>query len=103
MSFTEQEQQDIIREAMSERVNLMCGKHFYAGPSKNNPEIKPHPGCSQCWQVYFIKDIASVPPSMRAQRLDELEEVLHHMNEMVEKGTWDFEPYEHAKIEITEE
>lgn len=104
MSFTESEQRDILKEIIgSERVTLYCADHMYTGPVKSNPAVKPAKGCPKCWQVYFILDLASVPPHMREQRLSELEEVLHKMNEMVDAGTWDFEPYEHAEIEFSEE
>lgn len=103
MSFTP-EQQDILKEIIgSERITLYCADHMYTGPVKSHPEVKPSKNCPKCWQVYFIHDLASVPPGMREQRLAELEEVLYKMHEMVLAGTWDFNPYEHAKLEFSEE
>lgn len=104
MAYTEKEQEAIIKEVMCpERVTLYCAKHFYSGPVKNNPEIKPAKNCKECWNVYFWHDIASAPPHLRAERLAELEEVLAKVAEMVEKGTFDLQPYDHAKIEFSEE
>jgi hypothetical protein len=80
----------------------MCPKHMYFGPSKV-ADTKPKQGCSECWLVYFLHDIASVPPSQREQRLEELTEVIHKLNEHVEKGTWDFTPNRHAQIEFESE
>lgn len=49
-------------------------------------------GCKECWLAYYIYDIASTPPSLRKERLDELESVIRHTAEYAAKGKWDFVP-----------
>lgn len=81
------------------KVNVYCGLHNYFGPSATN-EVKPKQGCSRCWFVLYFHDLATTSPERRASRLAELDEVLHKIVELVEKGKWDYEPYRHAKIEM---
>ena len=96
MAFTETQKGEILSELFdSEKINVKCGKHFYFGPVKNNPKIVPAMGCPDCWKVFFICEMASTPPDERRQKLDEIEETLHKVVELVERGIWDFVPYEH--------
>jgi hypothetical protein len=78
---------------------VCCATHQYYGPTKL---VKSHPatGCKQCWMVYFLHDLASVPPSERAQRFDEIEEVVRNLNQMVESGKWDYKPFARPDIKI---
>jgi hypothetical protein len=104
MALTEQQKTDMLSEIFdSAKINIKCGKHLYFGPVKGRPEITPALGCRDCWKVFYICEMASTPPGDRRQKLDEIEEVLNKMVEMIVAGTWDFVPYEHAKIEIGEE
>jgi len=104
MAFSEKEKQDILAQALDpNKVYLYCAGHSYFGPSKSGKPIRPTNGCAKCWEVYYWHDLASAPPHMREQRLSELEEVLSNMVQMINAGTWDFVPYEHAQIEITQE
>lgn len=82
------------------KVTIYCGLHNYFGPSKSGAEIKPTQGCGRCWTVMYLHDIANTPPDQRAERLDELEAVIHKMCELDAKGKWDYQPYRHSKIEI---
>lgn len=101
MALTEQQKNQYLAEIFDEkRVNLWCSKHNYLGPVKGRPEVKPASRCADCWKIWFIHELATTPADQRAKKLDEIEEVLRDMVQMVEAGTWDFEPYEHAKIEI---
>lgn len=72
---------------------------MYFGPSKNGTEAKPALGCPKCWFVLYFHDIATTPPEKRAQRLDELTEVIHHTVECVKQGKFDLNIDRHAKIE----
>jgi hypothetical protein len=85
------------------RVRFFCSKHGYSGPVKERPEITPGLACANCWKVFYFHEIATTPPDERGQKLEEIEEVMRNMVSMVEKGTWDFEPYDHAQVEIGEE
>lgn len=85
------------------KVVVYCALHNYFGPSKDGAEVKPAQNCQRCWFVLYFHDIVSAPPEDRAQRMDELEAVVHKMCELADKGKWDYEPYRHAKIEIEKE
>jgi hypothetical protein len=87
----------ILAEKDSERVNLVCPKHQYVG-SKMPPKSS---GCKECWQVYYIYDLASTPPSLRKARLDELEHVINSVVDMVRKNKFDFVPEERPEINYT--
>jgi hypothetical protein len=89
----------ILAEKDSERVSLVCPKHQYTG-SKMPPSSH---GCSDCWKVYYIFDLATTPPSLRKERLDELEHVVRKVADMQQKGTWDFVPQERPTIEFTQD
>lgn len=102
--MTPQEQQAYIEQALDpNKISAYCGEHSYHGPSKTNRDIKPFKNCARCWFVFYLHDMASTPPHLRAERLAELEEVIHHATELADKGKFDFEPYLHPKIEIGSE
>lgn len=104
MTMTPKERDSYLLEALDPRkISIFCGLHDYHGPSKTNKEIKPFKNCSRCWFVFYLHDIASTPPHLRAERLSELEEVINHATELADKGKFDFEPYRHPKIEIGSE
>jgi len=101
MALTQKQVFDTLDELFDQnKVQLKCGKHLYWGPVKDKPEVTPMLGCSDCWRVFYVYELATTPPDERRQKLEEIEEVMHHMVEMVEAGTWDFKPYAHAQIEI---
>lgn len=104
MSMTPKEQADYLEQALDPRkLSMYCGLHKYYGPSKTNKEIKPHKNCARCWFVFYVHDMVSTPPHHRAERLEALEEVLHHAAELDDKGQFDFKPYLHPKVEIGSE
>jgi len=92
------------------RLNLCCALHNYFGPwyrddSFRGAHIVPavyreHPmiGCAACLKVYYVYDILSVPPSERAQRMEELEEVIAKMVEYADKGQFNFIADRHPTI-----
>lgn len=104
MPLNERQQKEFLAEAMdSQKVQLYCGLHNYYGQSKSNPNVKPAKGCAKCWMIFYFHDIASAPPHMRKQRLDELEEVIHKATELAASGKWDIEINPHADIKIESE
>lgn len=104
MALTAEQQGAFLREALDPtKVDLYCGLHHYHGPVKEQPEIKPAPGCQRCWFVFYFHDIVSSAPHERARRLDELDEIIHKMVEEINVGTFDFKPFRHAQIEFGEE
>jgi len=86
----------VLEEAASGRLVLVCGKHNYTAARKRKNAtvaIPPTPnGCKLCWEVYYLTDLALTPPAKRQERLDELEEVIHHAIEFEQKGQFDFVP-----------
>jgi len=100
MPLTEKQTTEFLSEALdSQKVNLYCETHSYYGPSKNH-QAKPAKNCPKCWMIFYFHDIASAAPHQRKQKLDELEEVLHNVVELVEKGKWDVTINPHAKVEF---
>lgn len=89
----------ILAEKDSERVNLVCPKHLYTG-SKMPPKSS---GCKHCWEAYYIFDLASTPPSLRKERLDELESVINSVVDMVKKNKFDFVPEARPEIVLTKD
>jgi hypothetical protein len=93
--------QQTLAEIKSGAVLLTCEKHQYvaARKSKNGGlvVIPPNPdsqskGCKDCWRCYYYTDYALTLPNKRLERLDELDEVIHHLVEYQKKGKWDFVP-----------
>ena len=91
----------VLEEIASEKRILICGKHNYvaARRTKNGGlvAIPPNPdgnskGCKLCWECYYTTDLALTPPAKRQERLDELEEVIHHAIEFERAGKFDFVP-----------
>lgn len=67
-------------------------------PSWQSPD--PAIGCASCMKVYFLYDLAGVPPSKRVERLEEMEEVMHKVVEAIEKGQWDYKVFKHPEINV---
>jgi hypothetical protein len=90
-----------LSEIRSGSVLLTCGKHQYmaARKTKNgalvvippNPD-SPSRGCKFCWEAYYVTDLCLTAPGKRQERLDELEEVIHHLVESIRSGKFDFVP-----------
>lgn len=104
MTLTEQDKRDVLKEVFdANRVTLWCKEHNYLGPIKDRPEVTPHFGCPNCWKIFYIHELATTPPDKRAEKLAEIEEVMHKVVELVERGEWDVNIFPHAKIEIGRE
>lgn len=90
----------ILDEIGSDQVHLICGRHQYTAARKRangTVAIPPNTrGCKDCWKVYYITDMALTEPSKRQERLDELEQVIHHAIEFEQKGQFgkDFELFD---------
>ena len=102
--LNDRQKYDMVMEAFDpQRVTVTCGKHMYFGPVKGRPEIKPNLGCADCWRVFYIHELADCPPDKRREKLEEIEEVMHQVVELVEKGKWDVNLLPHAHVEIGKE
>lgn len=92
-------------------VILTCPKHGYVAARKRQGHTAVIPpdshGCADCWKVYYISDYILTPESTRAQRLNELEEVIQHAVEFDKTGKFgtDFELYDtkDSRFEVTYE
>lgn len=93
--------EQILNEIKSGSVILTCGKHRYVAARKlrsgHTVVIPPNPdgpskGCKLCWEVYYVSDHCLTPPGKRQERLEELDEVTHHLIEYIKKGKFDFVP-----------
>jgi hypothetical protein len=90
-----------LDEIRSGSVLLTCGKHRYVAARKTkngglvalppNPD-GPSRGCKFCWECYYVTDLCLTLPGRRQERLEELDEVIHHLVEFVAKGKFDFVP-----------
>ena len=101
MPISEHDKNDVLSEIFnSEKINVRCGKHSYFGPVKGNAKVQPEIGCSDCWRVFFIHELATTPPDERGKKLEELEFVVRNANQLFESGKWDISVNPHATIEI---
>jgi len=96
--LTETEKAQLLEEMWdTKKVILVCGRHKIApGPDHDSP--KPFSGCRDCWQVYWTRTVARIPPGERREWLEKIWATLRVMTEMVEKGTWDYQPFAHPKV-----
>lgn len=104
--YSDSEAQQLMADAFDDtKVQLYCGLHKYYGPVKNptggmHKIGTPHAGCARCWFVYYFHDIASTPPHLRQERLDELEEVVHKTVEAVNRDEFDFKVSRRPEVSI---
>jgi hypothetical protein len=78
-----------------EKIQLVCAKHNYLGSNK-----VPQPrGCKDCWMAYYWYMIATTPPELRRQRVEEAYQALKKGVDSWEKGKWDFEPFDRVILE----
>lgn len=103
MPYTDKDKAQLVEELFDpNKVSVYCGLHNYFGPGKEG-KFAPHMDCPKCWLVYYIYDIANTPASQRRERMEELEQVVHHMVETAQKGQLDFNPLEHPQVVISSE
>ena len=78
----------VATETGRDFIRDIVAKHVEEGKYPQiHTRFPPEPnGCANCWEVYFVTDIALTPPSKRQERIDELEEVIHHTR-AVARGT----------------
>jgi hypothetical protein len=99
MPITQADIRDILAEKDSERAQVICAKHNYVG-GKIPPRVS---GCADCWRCFYIYDLASTPPSLRKERLDELEHVINSVVDMVKKNKFDFVPDARPEVKFTQD
>jgi hypothetical protein len=94
MAYSQRQLDSIFDELKSGKLFLTCGKHKYVAYKKSKGGvIPPKPnGCKECWQAYYYTVHCLTAPHLRYEALHELEEVINHVVEYVEKGKFDFKP-----------
>ena len=95
--YSEKEMADILTDALDpNRTQVVCKRHSYVGA-----ELPPAPiGCADCWQAYWMHKIASTPPHLRQQRLEEAYRAVYDAVKSHERGEFDFDVLDHAITEI---
>ena len=95
--FSERERTDILRDVLDpSKILLTCGKHAYVAGEKP-PEPR---GCRMCWQAYWVHKIATTPPHLREERLEQAFRAVYDAVKMHERGEFDFEAFPNAGIEV---
>ncbi len=85
----------LLSEVMDKnRVLLACKRHSYVAS-----ETPPKPtGCVDCAKAYWWHKIASTPPHLRRERVEEAIRVIRAAVESYERGEFDFEVSERPII-----
>jgi len=97
MPYTNVEKEQILRDIGDQsKVMVFCQRHMYFG----EPDTAPTAGCKGCWLVYYTVLIGRTPPHLRAQRIAELTDLVHHINEEVEKGNFDVDLFNQPIVKI---
>jgi len=99
--FSEAEKRQILHDfGNKDHLNVFCGDHGYVGsplpPTKHD--------CSKCWFAYFYWSWATTPVHLKQERLEQMESMIYHMQEAIERGEGDtvtFVPQH--KIEVIKE
>lgn len=96
-AYSQREKEAILEDALDpSRLQLVCGRHQYVA-KEMPPESQ---GCKECWQAWWMHKIATTPPHLREQRLQEAERMVRNAVQMYEAGEYDFSPYDHPEIKI---
>lgn len=97
MAFSEYEKQQILKNAFeNEKTQIVCGKHMY---SPGGPKA-PTPKCTDCWFAFLFHHIASLPPTRRQEKLDELEMVIRLAAEAEDHGNFSPNIYRHPIVTV---
>lgn len=97
LGLSESEREKWAEEVLNrDKVVLYCADHSYGGKL----EVPPARGCKKCWTVFYSLLLANTPPTKRAEKLAMLSEMVHKVCELVEKGQWDFSPFDHPQIHV---
>jgi hypothetical protein len=60
-------------------------------------------GCSSCWMTYYLGMKCQADPNLLGEDVDQMEHILSHLQEEIEKGKWDFVPFNTPEITIEKE
>jgi hypothetical protein len=89
----------VLAEAKDgQRVLICCDDHnYYPGSKLSRPQML---GCKYCIWARLYYDFSQIPPDQRELRSVQLEELVHHMGEDIERGTFDINVYDRPKISV---
>ena len=77
------------------KILLHCPKHTYVAS-----DTPPAPiGCKHCWEAYWWYKIASTPPHLRQERLEQAYAMVSDAVVQMERGEFDIQLYDHPVIE----
>ena len=91
MPYSKKELAELVTELNSPKIVRICDKHMYAGGRQKLPT----PGCKKCAWAFWLWLLKETPPSKRREKLEELQQLVHHMSEAEDKGQLDIKlfPY----------
>lgn len=96
--FSDKQTEQMLKELDSPTVKLACTDHnFYPGSRFSMPPVI---GCKYCVLANFYYEFAKMPPHLREERLEQLESLVNHMAEDVERGTFDINTFVRPQITI---
>ena len=80
----------------NQKVLVCCEEHgFYPGSKLSRGQMI---GCKYCILAKLYYEFSQVPPDKREERSVQLEELVNHMFEAVEGGTFDIQLFDRPKI-----
>jgi hypothetical protein len=96
--YSDAEVTQILNDVLDpDKILLVCSKHQYVAGDKPPAPI----GCRDCWQAYWTHKIATTPPHLRRERLEQAYRAVYDAVKMHERGKFDFEPFDHIQdVEI---
>jgi len=82
------------------KVTLFCGKHLYTAQLASPPGVsKGNAHCQECWQAWYTKFLAAMPPHTRQQLMESLHEFAYD----VVQNPGEFKPFLHPEVVITQD
>lgn len=90
----------LMEEVDSEKVTLFCGKHQYVADLMHAPGLKKgHAQCAECWNAYYTKFVAAMPPHTRQQVMEGIQELAH---EIIQNPNA-YRPFLHPEVTIVKD
>ena len=92
LGYTEAQQRELRGELESERVVLVCGQHNYQADLLKAPSES----CEECWNAYLVTFLGTMPPHLRDEVCQALQEFAHRTVE----NPLGYIQFDHPQIEI---
>jgi len=93
LGYTDAQVDALLSEVQDpERVTLFCGKHNYFADLIKAPAHQ----CQECWQAYLTLMLGSMPPHVRDEFADSLQEFAHRTVE----NPLGFTQFDHPEVSI---